>query len=396
MASPSNDKNNEVFTEFSDEIKKYYSLTKMRDRLDQLIRNAHLRKDSVKPRIFRKVVNDYKEQRSGVVGQWRSLGETLIKDLNSFQSNCVEYESKLESLDDELEELKFRVLVGEYRPEEVSTRERGLEGKVAEFKMKHGVVVRKIKYYVKIQQDIRSYSGDEVEIEPVESGLTKGNGSQEVEEAALMPEASPVEELPGVGMEDVFKEESFGGRQEAEPGAAESGAEFNLDELETPSVEPEGVTESRSDSETAEVEFNLDDLEAPPVATEGDGEDFDFDQIEFELKEEIEPELGASVEIPKVESAVEPVEKLDANTDDEDISLDNFEWDESDLDISKDLLEENDQGEAASGKTDMPEGMKEVDLRIDGEPETGEDLEFEIIEEFDEDNLLTASDVKGD
>ena len=369
MASPSNEKNNEIFTEFSDEIKKYYSLSKMRDRLDQLIRNALSRKDSVKPRIFSKVINDYKEQRSGVVLQWRSLGENLIKDLNTFQSNRVEYQKHLESLGDELEELKFRVLVGEYKPEDVSTRERGLEGKVAEIKMKHGVVVRKINYYVKIQQDIQSYKGDEVEIEPVENGLAGGNGSQEVEAAALMPEASPVKELPG--------------------------AEFNLDDLEAPPVETGGIAESGSDNEVAEVEFKLDELEAPPVETDGDGKEFNFDQIDFELKEEIEPEIGEPVEVSKGDGAGEPVERMDVISD-EDISLDNFEWDESDLDISKDLLKEINQGEAASGKTDMAEGMKEVDLRVDGEPGTGEDVEFEIIEEFDDEDLLATSDTKGD
>jgi len=378
MASPSNEKDNEIFTEFSDEIKKYYSLSKKRDQLDQFIKSALSRKDSVKPKIFSKVIDDYKEQRSGTVQQWRSLGEDLIKDLNTFQSNCAEYEMQIETLDDELEELKFRVLVGEYQPEKVSARERELEGKIAEIKMKHGVVVRKVNYYMKIQQDIQSYRDDEIEIKPDENDFAEREVSQEVEEAVSSREASPVEEMPEPVMEEFIAEEP------------------------------------QEDVAGADVEIKSDEMEEPPVEMEEEGDVFNLDDIDFESKEEeIIPEVNASGAGLKEEDVGEPVEKIDIGPE-EDISFENFEWDESDLDISKDLLEEDGQVDVDLGETDIAvdeslgslkdgegpqaeaEGMKEVELGDGDEPGLEEELEFEIIEEFDDDELLAASDVKGE
>ena len=368
MADLSNGKDFEIFTEFNDEIKRYFALVKDRDRLDQFIRRALSNKDLVDVEVFKKVFDDYSQRRHEVLRQWRSLGKSLVRDLGKYRADRDELEQYAKKLGDELYETRFRVLVGEYTPGEVSAREEEIEGKIAEITMKLGVNNRKINYYGKIQDDIQNYEGEETQ-------ESTGDETQEIEEE--VPRLEGVRCAPyAVVMEESIRESHV--------------EEVTLEAVQTEYTYGEDDVSSVAENEDNEVVVS--DLDAEVDDVDLDECDTRRDGVTFQPLPASEPaQVSASSEA--MSGVLDPVLKISLDTD---MSFEDFEQDDDDLDADElPTVEGREAEKTVDGSGNLqrlsPDGLVgdeeafavgddviEVDLGVDEVEGNGEESEFEL------------------
>ncbi|GEM_PF-3499538 len=107
----------------SEKIQALEKIVSERNRIQGLIVKAEENKGKVKENIYRKVISEYESKLADVAAEYEPVREEVAEILKSIRKREQTIRAEMESVTDELEELKFRSEVGEFDAEELSRRQ---------------------------------------------------------------------------------------------------------------------------------------------------------------------------------------------------------------------------------------------------------------------------------
>ncbi len=276
-------------------------------------------KTEIKNIIYQKLQNEYIARKKEIFGspEFTSIHTNVQYDLQDMLAKRKEFETTVESLKEELEEITVRHLVGEYTDEMLAEKETAQKTEIDHWDEK----TEKIEAFITRYQESL---GAEQDLNPLrkEPDLEEEALEEPEQESAPEPEVSPEQELVS-SMEETLKaefvlqaEETL--KQESVPEPEEetfeqevvSSIEEDIQE-EAESEDAEEVSfgiETEEKLETTEAteefdEFDTDeDFMGSDFSTGGDfgGEDFEFDDTS-EITQDEEDGFAVSYEVEAVE-----------------------------------------------------------------------------------------------
>jgi len=142
------------FTKFDDEVKSFHILNERKANFTRFTKMAEKNRGSVKPHIYEKVTADYDARLEEVMREWRPLVEGIIRKLQDFNHEKVKIEREIIETTDSLDELRFRILVGEFEEEQERERETDYAESIEDMRLRLSVLQRKIDYYNELKAEI--------------------------------------------------------------------------------------------------------------------------------------------------------------------------------------------------------------------------------------------------
>jgi len=130
MESPSLSQSVSRKTKFADTLKQLEIYEDVREQLDRyttLLENADKHQYSVRPRTYEKVRNEYAGKQSSLKKDQEEQSSLLQKEIQGFLQEQSRLEEVCEIQEDRIEEITFRVTVGEFTEEEIQAERNELE-----------------------------------------------------------------------------------------------------------------------------------------------------------------------------------------------------------------------------------------------------------------------------
>ena len=161
-------KGSDPFTKFDDEVKSFHILNERKANCTRFIKVAEKNRGGVKPHIYEKVTADYEARLAEVMREWRPLVEGIIRKLQDSNHEKVKIERGIIETADSLDELRFRILVGEFEEELERERENDYTESIEDMRLRLSVLQRKIDYYNELKAEIppEDLPADPVRTEP--------------------------------------------------------------------------------------------------------------------------------------------------------------------------------------------------------------------------------------
>jgi hypothetical protein len=122
-SDPQNEERSSILKRLED----YGNLVSQCNRFALLEKNAEQNRHTVRPHIYARVKNEYAEKRGELDQRERQQSEILRAQLDTVLDERKELNERCRHQADHLEELDFRVRVGEFAEEEVDEERRGLK-----------------------------------------------------------------------------------------------------------------------------------------------------------------------------------------------------------------------------------------------------------------------------
>ena len=130
MNSPSLSKSVSKESKFADTLKHleiYENLRHQLDRYTTLLENAEKHQYSVRPRTYEKVWNEYAEKQSSLKKDREEQSALLQKEIQGFLQEQSRLKEVCQEQEDRIEEITFRVTVGEFTEDEIQPERKELE-----------------------------------------------------------------------------------------------------------------------------------------------------------------------------------------------------------------------------------------------------------------------------
>ena len=100
------------------------AIVERRNRVEQLLESANQGKEKVSPEIFQRVTHDYQRQLEEIAAEYVPLKESVLTELRRIRVEELSLKSRLDELNELVEELRFRCQVGEFSKQELDKKEK--------------------------------------------------------------------------------------------------------------------------------------------------------------------------------------------------------------------------------------------------------------------------------
>jgi chromosome segregation ATPase len=115
------------FSDTLDQLETYEDLSHQLDRYTTLLENAERHRYSVRPGTYEKVRDEYAEKQSSLKKSREEQGVLLQKEIQRFLQEQSHLRAVCDEQEDRMEEIAFRVSVGEFPEHEIQSEKRELE-----------------------------------------------------------------------------------------------------------------------------------------------------------------------------------------------------------------------------------------------------------------------------
>ena len=112
------------------------AIVERRNRVEQLLESANQGKEKVSPDIFERVTHDYQKQLEEIASEYVPLKESVLTELRRIRVEELSLKSRLDELDELVEELRFRCQVGEFSKDQLTKKEKQKEPTFKELRTK--------------------------------------------------------------------------------------------------------------------------------------------------------------------------------------------------------------------------------------------------------------------
>ncbi len=280
------------------------------DDLKEKLSKIEGKKGSIRDSVFEKVKEDYENRLETLNNQLAGKKETLKETLKEMATKKEPLKSKLDDLQEQLEEIELRHSIGEYSDGQYDSMS-------GEIKEKMGTIEGDLQALKKEEEETKELLGEPQDVieeqaieEKVAEEVDEGEGSEKEKEEEVVEE----EPLPEVSKENMIAEELFTGKEQT--------VEENESVLADVSASEEGKGSFlEGQEEKAKSDEELFDLsegkvgepkgqkvsEKKPSGGSTEEEDW-LSSLEQELNEEAEEKEKKEGKAEKVEK-VEKVEK---------------------------------------------------------------------------------------
>ncbi|MBN1694916.1 hypothetical protein JW879_05915 [candidate division WOR-3 bacterium] len=240
------------------------------------------KRGSIRDSVYQKVKRDYEVRLEDLSGQLAGKKESLKESLKEITTKKKPLKSKLDVLQEQLEEIELRHSIGEYSDAQYDSMSGEIKEKMSEIEKD----LESIKKEEKETKELLGEHGIEVE-EEAEPEEVEGEQEEDKEE-----EEEKQEPLPEVSEEDMIAEELFTGEEktveesESVISNASSAEEENKALLETREGNP------KRGAELFDLPKEKERAKKEPEGGSAEEEDW-LSSLEQELNEEAEQEKGA-------------------------------------------------------------------------------------------------------
>lgn len=152
-----------------DKIQLLEEIVGERNRVQGLIAKAEASKDRVKEAIYKKVIAEYESSLAEIAGRFEPVRAEVAEMLKSIREKEMRLRADLDSVNEHLEELRFRCEVGEFDAQELETREKEKASEVETLKEKLSTIDQ-------TYETCRTYLGEDDFNEAIETEPPEGEG----------------------------------------------------------------------------------------------------------------------------------------------------------------------------------------------------------------------------